>query len=105
MGTHAALYGEYNLTKRSTGSRRLVVYSRLADADIDTTALQRYSALKSEHLERGTADELNDFRRRVSSVCLHRNNALSPDTIQFFEGFKPKVETSDQSDRLQQGIQ
>ncbi|KAF2154577.1 tRNA guanosine-2'-O-methyltransferase [Myriangium duriaei CBS 260.36] len=57
-------------------SRRLVVYGRLPDSDVDTDALVQYNAMKKDKLERGTADELNEFRRR------------------FFEGFKQKSDTA-----------
>ena len=44
------------------------MYSRKSDAEVDQTALREYQDLRKKGLEeRGTADELNEFRRRVSN--------------------------------------
>jgi len=49
------------------GSRRLAVYSRIADTKVDTKALTDYNLARLQDLRiGGTADELNDFRRKVS---------------------------------------
>ncbi|PSK55418.1 hypothetical protein B9Z65_2807 [Elsinoe australis] len=57
-------------------SRRLIVYARLPDRDIDGPALKQYEAMRKDQLEKGTADELNEFRKR------------------FFEGFRPQSGSS-----------
>lgn len=53
-------------------SRRLLTYRRLADRDVDAEALRQYRAFRAEMadagLDRGTADSMNDFRRKVSSL-------------------------------------
>lgn len=55
-----------NLLLTIAGSRRLIVYARLPDRDIDGPALKQYEAMRKDKLEKGTADELNEFRKRVS---------------------------------------
>ncbi|KAF4547519.1 RNA methylase-like protein [Elsinoe fawcettii] len=60
-------------------SRRLIVYIRKHDSDVNETDLKQYNAMRRDKLEKGTADELNEFRRR------------------FFEGFKAQNGSATQS--------
>ncbi|KAG8626826.1 hypothetical protein KVT40_005771 [Elsinoe batatas] len=50
----------------SRWSRRLVVYARKPDNEVDDDQLKEYNSMRGKELEKGTADELNEFRRRAS---------------------------------------
>lgn len=59
------------------GSRRLLTYRRLHDNQVDPHVLATYQMRRlqiHEESSTGTADDLNAFRRQVSSVFL----AVSP---------------------------
>ncbi|KAF2221175.1 tRNA guanosine-2'-O-methyltransferase TRM11 [Elsinoe ampelina] len=50
----------------SRWSRRLVVYVRKSDNEVDEAELKQYNSMRGKESEKGTADELNEFRRRAS---------------------------------------
>lgn len=80
-----------------TGSRRLITYKRLSDAEISEDALAAYAVQRLQLQEAhrtgnsATANELNDFRKKVCDgrcVIFCCNIRQTANAKQYFEGFR-----------------
>ena len=74
-------------------SRRLLTYRRLKNKDVNNEEMLAYETLRltvrdsANGVLNGTADDLNAFRRKVSTH-LYTNLLTQANSIQYFQGFK-----------------
>ena len=79
-------------TDDGLGSRRLLTYKRMSDSEVDSETMAAYQLQRLEvnanEEKQATADELNDFRRKVSIALCCSSLPILTFQSQYFQGFK-----------------